>query len=326
MSSSQQTTNLGLPIYGDSDVPSWKDTNTPFQTLDDIIGQGGGGSNVVPLLDFANAVDIGTTNVSTPKDGCLIISGYNNGTTKVYINDVEYSTLASNAGTDTLVINYIPKNTSIRVAQTSATFIPRFVPYLYQSVDPVIIVYNEAEVTLNYTTPLYDFSNGTSYTCVKKCWLVGTMNTDNGLTINGKTYGVANTTNGSAQLFLPLSAGDIVTISATSSFLKVLEGTVSGSVGALGEPTLNYTTPLKTFNTNDRTFTATKECWLIGTYLADAASSWHHLYVNNTKLASSYHTNGIFNTAQVKYKLSAGDVVTMDSISVNASLQVLESV
>lgn len=27
MSSNQQTTNLGLPIYGDSDVPSWKDTN-----------------------------------------------------------------------------------------------------------------------------------------------------------------------------------------------------------------------------------------------------------------------------------------------------------
>ena len=33
------TTNLGLPIYGASDVPKWDDTNTPFQTLDNKIGE-----------------------------------------------------------------------------------------------------------------------------------------------------------------------------------------------------------------------------------------------------------------------------------------------
>ena len=52
MGSSQQTTNLGLPIYGDSDVPNWKDTNTPFQTLDDIIGSVGALHSDIP--DYSN--------------------------------------------------------------------------------------------------------------------------------------------------------------------------------------------------------------------------------------------------------------------------------
>lgn len=34
MASTNTTTNYGLPLYEDGDLPDWKDTNTAFTTID----------------------------------------------------------------------------------------------------------------------------------------------------------------------------------------------------------------------------------------------------------------------------------------------------
>ena len=315
MSSSQQTTNLGLPIYGNNDVPDWRDTNTPFQTLDDIIGQGGG-SNVIALMDFDNAVDlIGSTasivNYTTQKAGAIIgLVRAQSSTNGAYLTidgkvfDLGYSTEVHN-----IYVDRIPSGSVIESnAQLQASSSNRglwFVPYKYQAVEPVINVYNEAEVELNYTTPLYDFASGTSYTCVKKCWLVGTLTNADTLTINNKAYGVANNDNGSAQIFLPLSRGDVVTLSVTSAFLKVLEGTVSGSISDEigGLPNIDYDNPLHTGD--NTTYTATGVCY------AMAGVCGGTITLNGTVIARAFVVgNASYSTTSIPLlKLKSGDII-----------------
>ena len=334
MSSSQQTTNLGLPIYGDSDVPSWKDTNTPFQTLDDIIGQGGGGSNVIALMDFDNAVDlIGSTasivNYTTPKDGAIIgLVRAQSSTNGAYLSidskvfDVGYSGDVHN-----IYVDRIPSGSVITSnAQLQASSSYRglwFVPYKYQAVEPVINVYNEAEVELNYTTPLHDFNTATSYTCVKKCWLVGTLSVNATLTINGKAYGLANTSNGSIQIFLPLSQGDVVSVSGTSAYLKVLEGTVSGSVGQIGSglPDLDYSTPLATLTANNKTYTCTKPCYMIGTIITDGGDVT--VTINGTQVCRCSGVTTVFTDVPL-LKLKRGDVVALSANTGASQINILD--
>lgn len=75
MSSSQQTTNLGLPIYGNNDVPSWSDTNTPFQTLDNIIGQGALHSNIPDYSNHIASPTFSNTGSYTATQDCYIEIG-----------------------------------------------------------------------------------------------------------------------------------------------------------------------------------------------------------------------------------------------------------
>ncbi len=37
MASTTATTNYGLPVYDDDDIPSWKDTNNAFETIDSTL-------------------------------------------------------------------------------------------------------------------------------------------------------------------------------------------------------------------------------------------------------------------------------------------------
>lgn len=301
MSSSQQTTNLGLPIYGDSDVPNWKDTNTPFQTLDDIIGQGGGGSNVVPLLDFDNAIALTSTAIITTKDGCVIggADGQNSSII-VIINGKNCNHYDSSGRVYFVNIPNIPSGSTIKLSRNNSGNFMWFVPYKYQAVDPVINVYNEAEVELNYTTPLHNFSTGNlTYTASKTCWLCGylsaSQNTTNNITINGKMYawvtgGNANYTENS--MFIPplrINRGDTVTVVQNTPDLHILDGTISGSVGNLigGNPTLNYASPLHVFSgTGNLSWTATKDCYLMGS-IAKYENGFRTLAIDGATVAYS---------------------------------------
>lgn len=323
MSSSQQTTNLGLPIYGDSDVPNWKDTNVPFQTLDDIIGQGGGGSNVVPLLDFDNAIALTSTAITTTKDGCVIggADGQNNSIV-VIINGKNCNYYDSTGRVYFVNIPNIPSGSTIKLSRNNSGNFMWFVPYKYQAVDPVINVYNEAEVELNYTTPLHNFSTGNlTYTASKTCWLCGylsaSQNTTNNITINGKMYawvtgGNANYTENS--MFIPplrINRGDTVTVAQNTPDLHILDGTISGSVGSIGEPVFDFANPLFTFQNNatHKSYTADHDCWLVG-YLSLSQLGNCDLSIDGTLIAHARYNNESTGV-EIKYKILSGSTVTI---------------
>ena len=122
---------------------------------------GGGGSNVVPLLDFDNAVALTTTNYTTPKDGCVIGGIYKGSQNmKVIMNDDTNHpyTFTDGQTRGWAYIPAIPKGTRIKLNDTNASVI-NFVPYTYESISPEVTVYNEAEVALDYANPLHTFSS-----------------------------------------------------------------------------------------------------------------------------------------------------------------------
>ena len=85
--------------------------------------------------------------------------------------------------------------------------------------------------------------------------------------------------------------------------LSIDNGTTWQKIGGGDMPTLNYTTPLHSFTTGNLTYTATKECYLLGQLGHDASI----IRINNNIIAK-----GIVN-GQYAYisplKLTAGDVV-----------------
>lgn len=336
MSSSQQTTNLGLPIYGDSDVPNWKDTNTPFQTLDDIIGQGGGGSNVVPLLDFDNAIALTSTAITTTKDGCVIggADGQNNSIV-VIINGKNCNHYDSSGRVYFVNIPNIPSGSTIKLSRNNSGNFMWFVPYKYQAVDPVINVYNEAEVELNYTTPLHTFSAGNlTYTATKTCWLFGSVGKGNAwvfLSINGTSYSLGGWTSTYATVPLvniKLKKGDVVTVSTDSDMLYVLEGTISGSVGSIGEPVFDFAHPVFTFqnSTGHTSYTADHDCWLVGTF-GMATLGNCDLLIDGTSIAHARYNAEACNIP-IQYKILSGSTVSLSgaTASLYGTLHILNEV
>ena len=68
-------------------------------------------------------------------------------------------------------------------------------------------------------------------------------------------------------------------------------------------PTLNYTTPLWTASTNNTTYTATKDCYFVGT--VQGTNAW--VNINNVRYYESSSDIRQF----VLLKLSAGDTISL---------------
>lgn len=322
MSSSQQTTNLGLPIYGDSDVPSWKDTNTPFQTLDDIIGQGGGGSNVVELLDLDNAVILTTTAYTCTKDGAIVGGIFGGGAGVAVV--VNNKNVAESASYIPVFVPGIEKGSSIRLSYNNS-YTCYFAPYKYQSVDPVINVYNEAKVTIDYTNPLHVFStNNLSYTATQDCYIIGPLANGRNLKINATTVQVTGSDK-VQPIYLKLSRGDTAVVNIADENLKVYSYTVSGSVGGLGEPpSLNYTTPLHKFTNSALTYTATKTCYLFGEFECGGLGN-AYLAINNNQMYHARYSNENC-PISLNVKLTSGDTVEITkTVNIGETLYVLET-
>lgn len=328
MSSSQQTTNLGLPIYGDSDVPSWKDTNTPFQTLDDIIGQGGG-SSVVPLLDFTNAIALSSTAITTTSDGCIVggMDGANNAI-KVQIDGKDVNYYQSDGRVPFLYIPNIPKGSSINLSRNNTASFIWFVPYLYQAVEPVINVYNEAEVELDYANPLHVFSSGNlSYTATKDCWLMGVLDGGSaGVNVSIDGTPIAQNWNAEHKYFIPplkVTRGSVITTSIAQGNLKVYDGTISGSVGQIGGglPDLDYSTPLATLTSNNKTYTCTKSCYMIGTIITDGVDVT--VTINGTQVCRCSGVTTVFTDVPL-LKLKRGDVVALSATAGDSQINILD--
>ena len=277
----------------------------------------GGGGGVLELLDFDNAVTLTTTNITTSKDGVIVVSGYlGTGVGALYINDTLYGRIGSTAGTDTFVLNGIPKGTLLKIGATDGTFLAHFVPYKYESISPEVTVYNEAEVTLDYANPLFTFgSNKLSYTATKTCWLVGDYHTTAGsLSINGVTYGILSSTDYTCSVMLKLSRGDTVTLSQTPSVesLHVLEGTISGSVGAL-DPKPDYNNVIATPSRASGIYTCTKKCFVrCGGLAENQGLSWFK--VNGNFVAKGYVSTNYNTDINIELELQRGDILTWSNI------------
>lgn len=70
-------------------------------------------------------------------------------------------------------------------------------------------------------------------------------------------------------------------------------------------PTLNYSTPLHDFN-SVLTYTAVKDCYLVGSFGTTVSSGDRTISINNTTIATSISSLSGF----IMLKLKAGDVVT----------------
>ena len=316
------TTNLGLPIYGSNDVPQWTDTNTPFQTLDDLVVSG-----MTALLDTNNAVTV-TNNMVTTADGACVMSAMAN-------TDTIYTLAVDGVGVLGVTRNLrevkwvygIKKGSTLTISGTAdqwSTIV--FVPYKYQAVDPVINVYNEAEVILDYAHPLFTFgSNNLSYTATKKCYVTGTIpgKYDGNITlsIDGTIVYQATYSNnvgqGKSIPILTIEKGSTVSLNAWAGSinpLHVYEGTVSGSVGALHSDIPDYSNNITTLTYNGGTYTATQEC-IVEIGFAPPSSTLGTISVNSKIVGCCYSGASGFTTTNKTIHLQKGDILTWGNAS-----------
>ena len=91
-----------------------------------------------------------------------------------------------------------------------------------------------------------------------------------------------------------------------------------GMIGGAGMPTLDFANPLHTFSSGNLTFTATKECYLLGSIhtSVSAGSSTVTVKINNTEVYAVYAeftAVGSNSNCVPLTKLKAGDVVVLSS-------------
>lgn len=101
-----------------------------------------------------------------------------------------------------------------------------------------------------------------------------------------------------------------------SSAKKLYQVNSDGSQGGeikMGMPTLDYSNPLHTFLSGNLSYTATKDCYLVGSTSASAT-----LTINNETYCGNWVNIHLF----LNLKLSAGDTISVSTASVN--LHVLE--
>ena len=107
-----------------------------------------------------------------------------------------------------------------------------------------------------------------------------------------------------------------------TSIVGIGDGTATGAISAINAdlielerrgamPTLNYTTPLHSFTNGNLSYTATKECYLVGD---SKCGDPGYVKINNTQIAVSYAHHGTSgytydNSISIMLKLTAGDVV-----------------
>lgn len=86
-------------------------------------------------------------------------------------------------------------------------------------------------------------------------------------------------------------------------------------VQKMGMPTLDYSTPLHTFSSGNLSYTATKECYLVGD---SKCGDPGQLKINGFQIFESFAHHGSSgytydNSSFIFLKLTAGDIVTVSS-------------
>lgn len=172
-----------------------------------------------------------------------------------------------------------------------------------------------ANVELDWSNPLHNFTDGNlSYTVTQDdCYLCGqtfSYTQNNSLKINNKTiamgYGDSGVYIWDWMPPLKLSKGDVIQVSKIMPYLFVLKGKlVSGNTYVFNEAqvTLDYANPLHTFSTNNLSYTATQDCYIVGP-LANTRT----LKINNTTV----QVTGQDKVQPIYLKLSKGDTAVIN--------------
>ena len=135
-----------------------------------------------------------------------------------------------------------------------------------------------------------------------------------------KSYadGIKTTADNASELIQKKALVNTYYDSSTKKLYHVnSDGTLGGEI-VMGIPTIDYSNPLHTFN-NVLTYTATKECYLMGTLAIATASSGllaTDLSINNTIVFSANavtygSASGVSGGTVPLIKLSSGDTVTI---------------
>lgn len=313
-----ETTNLGLPIYGANDVPLWTNTNDGFVALDSLVNSC---SSVklnwsTPLHQFTT----GNLTYTATKD-CWLVG--NHGQTAVGTLSINGNIITqANSG----MAYFIPP---LPLRKGDVVTVQSVESQLYvlegELVSGNTYVFNEAQVTLDYAHPLHTFSTGNlSYTATKTCWLCGEIDNTNpasSLTINGVDYatGIAVSTYSQKTYISPLklTKGDVVTVTnSPSPKLHVLDGTVTGSVGALHSNIPDYSNLLYSYTSGDTSYTATQECIaeIGGSPNTTGTSSFS---VNGNVVATGYFSSPLFSVINKTIHLQKGDVITWNNVAMD---------
>lgn len=92
--------------------------------------------------------------------------------------------------------------------------------------------------------------------------------------------------------------------------IVALKALIDNMGGDGGMPTLNYSNPLHSFTSNNLTYTATKECYLVGAAYGAGTGS---VTINSNAVATWRNDSALSSMSSVCLKLSQGDVVTVTS-------------
>lgn len=321
--------NTSLTANGNRFEAGYSSANDEYgfnigSTFYPIGASSGGGDGVVPLLDLDNAVILTTTAYTCTKDGAIVGGIYGGGSgVSVLVNN---KTVAESASYLPVFVSGIEKGSSIRLSNNNS-YTCYFAPYTYATVDPTVTVYNGVDVNFDYANPLHTFSSSNlSYTATEDCWLCGSIGEGNCIvTVNNTQiargwYGTGYVSNDYISP-LKINKGDVVSVSQVSQYLHIFKGSVVSpevTVYNEAEVTLNYNTPLFTFNDNNLSYTAIKDCWLVGTLLGRGTSGENTVTINNnTAFKTSGGSNFITPT-----KIKRGDTVVTSNGS--TGLYILE--
>ena len=184
---------------------------------------------------------------------------------------------------------------------------------------------NGSQIYLDFANPLHTFSgNSDSYTATGDCYLFGCVRSSPDSTIgevriNGTLIAgsyIVNTAYAGAGIISPilLKRGDIVTTTyigdnSWRGSLSVYNGSVVSpevTVYNEAEVELDYANPLYVFNDNNMSYTATKDCWLVGTLLGRGNAGENTVTINSN---TTFKTRGGSNFIPPT-KIKRGDTVT----------------
>ena len=312
MSYAVGTPHYNLPQTTGNDKRDWFDTNEAFLELDTDVYDAKTTADTVSqdMSDVVQNVASLSTRVGTAEDDIDNLEG---GLTTANENIGINATAIGNLSTQLGDVKQDMKDAICSIEETSATAqyrheVGTFFWYndtLYKTtvLIPIgnTIVPNTNCETTNVTTELLNGGGGSG------------VEIDDTSTSTGKVWSSSKTSS-EIQGAVAVKAGDT---RYSNGKLQYYNGASWVDVQIGGNmPSLDYSNPLHTFTTGNLTYTATKECYLVGTSYGNAA---RNISINGTPIVDT----SIGGVTFINAKLTSGDTVTA-SVQ-QASLHVLQT-
>ena len=96
-------------------------------------------------------------------------------------------------------------------------------------------------------------------------------------------------------------------------------------MGGGGMPTLDYSNPLHTFSSNNLSYTATKDCYLVGDTITVGVQGTCQVAINGTVIGFGNGQSGYSTSTFIFTKLSAGDNVTLTGTGTTPTMHVFDT-